>query len=221
MRALKPFSGIGEVFQSSGVAIASFFIAKFRHCAIPGVMETQLMTQVFASLLDSPPLSPLFLLQRGVQVLQLLLQFVTELLLQKGKRTRRHLLYPHLFPTFPLRQPGGAQAATYVLTGRAEPLSVGDDHERRPQTRRVVAAVARVAQEDLQRGGHWPLVSMRVDGSLRVDQHTGLTSSGWFGRPQCLQGSSLGGRSSSEDVSESELRLSRLRLRLFLLRSTL
>ncbi|KAG7217158.1 hypothetical protein INR49_027699 [Caranx melampygus] len=34
-------------------------------------------------------------------------------------------------------------------------------------------------------------------------------------------GSSFGGRSSSEDVDESELRLSRFRFRLFLLRSTL
>lgn len=38
-----------------------------------------------------------------------------------------------------------------MLTGRAEPFSVWDDHERRPQTGRVVAAVARVTQEDLRR----------------------------------------------------------------------
>lgn len=47
-----------------------------------------------------------------------------------------------------LRRLGGA---TYMLTGWAEPLSVGDDHEGRPQTSRVVAAVTRVAQEDLRK----------------------------------------------------------------------
>lgn len=45
----------------------------------------------------------------------------------------------------------GAPTATYVLTGRAEPLAVGDDHEGRPQAGCVVAAVAGVAQQDLER----------------------------------------------------------------------
>lgn len=38
----------------------------------------------------------------------------------------------------------------HVLARRTEPLSVWDQHERRPQTGRVIAAVTGVAQEDLK-----------------------------------------------------------------------
>lgn len=44
-----------------------------------------------------------------------------------------------------------AATVTYVLTGRAEPFAVGDDHERGPQAGCVVAAVAGIAQQDLGR----------------------------------------------------------------------
>lgn len=44
-----------------------------------------------------------------------------------------------------------ALTGTYMLTGWTEPLSIGDDHERRPQTGCVVAAVTRIAQQDLRK----------------------------------------------------------------------
>ena len=41
-----------------------------------------------------------------------------------------------------------------MLAGRAEPLAVGDDHERGPQAGRVVAVVAGITQQDLG-GKRW------------------------------------------------------------------
>lgn len=63
-----------------------------------------------------------------------------------------------------------------MLAGGAEPLSIRDDHQRRPQAGRVVAAVAEVTQQDLQgrkrdvRDGRGPgtLGSTRRTHQLRV-----------------------------------------------------
>lgn len=37
-----------------------------------------------------------------------------------------------------------------MLTGRAKPFAIRDEHERRPQTGGVVAAVTPITQEDLE-----------------------------------------------------------------------
>lgn len=66
---------------------------------------------------------------------------------------------------------------TYVLTGRAEPFAIGDDHERRPQTGRVVAAVAPITQQDLQRAEKLP--NERSPSETHTGPHAGApTSSG-------------------------------------------
>lgn len=48
LRASKPSSHISEVYSNVGVSITSFFFlnAIFGFCAIPGVMGTQLMTDL-------------------------------------------------------------------------------------------------------------------------------------------------------------------------------
>lgn len=40
-----------------------------------------------------------------------------------------------------------------MLTGRTEPFSIRDDHERRSQTGRVIAAVTGIAKQDLHSTG--------------------------------------------------------------------
>lgn len=42
----------------------------------------------------------------------------------------------------------------HMLAGRTEPLSIWNQHERRPQTGSVVSAVTRVAQQDLKTHKH-------------------------------------------------------------------
>lgn len=48
----------------------------------------------------------------------------------------------------------GLMCTAHMLAGRTEPLSVWNQHERRPQTGSVVSAVTRVAQQDLKTHKH-------------------------------------------------------------------
>lgn len=111
----------------------------------------------------SPSLGALLLLQSGVQVRELLVQLVAEQLLRgggDGEDVRTHSIHAHICSrtfdvTFDMR--------AYVLTGRTEPLSVGDDHERRPQAGGVVPAVTRVTQQDLEDSKRKPPTSPTGD----------------------------------------------------------
>lgn len=47
-----------------------------------------------------------------------------------------------------------SQCHTYMLAGGTEPLSIRDQHERRPQTGSVVSTVTRVTQQDLRTHTH-------------------------------------------------------------------
>lgn len=64
-----------------------------------------------------------------------------------------------------------SQCHTYMLAGGTEPLSIRDQHERRPQTGSVVSTVTRVTQQDLRTHTHiklhtnqqrWQLLSFMV-----------------------------------------------------------
>lgn len=47
-----------------------------------------------------------------------------------------------------------SQCHTYMLAGGTEPLSIRDQHERRPQTGSVVSTVTGVTQQDLRTDTH-------------------------------------------------------------------
>lgn len=79
----------------------------------------------------------------------------------------------------------GAPTDTYVLTGRAEPLAVRDDHERRPQTGRVVAAVTAVTQQDLQRARRWSGTTEAVPHPHRSTQEHPPAQGGWGDHSVC------------------------------------
>lgn len=77
-----------------------------------------------------------------------------------GEDVRTHSIHAHICSrtfdvTFDMR--------AYVLTGRTEPLSVWDDHERRPQAGGVVPAVTRVTQQDLEDSKRKPPTSPTGD----------------------------------------------------------